>query len=214
MNNKSHCARFCDLTAYINNPDGIDFLFSLAIINKTPIEIDMIRNIYTSIRETRDDRLIGFLRYRDIIDNIIESNDRSHIMKMINDLHNYKLSDAQKAIILRIMRHKHITYKKDEIIVKPCPHCGKELLLPVGSTYAICGRMMSMDQYTGGCGRDWCFLCGKKLCKSWDKNKLFMHSKRKHTSTCCIKYAKKNKLRTNDMCRCPSVICNHREDNI
>jgi len=112
---------------------------------------------------------------------------------------------TQIATLMRIMRtkqkqHKQISIKKNnnqpaEIVLceKICPHCNHKCKSLVTASYVICGYTNSKNGYDwDGCGKDWCFQCGKKLCKSWQGNKLYVESNRCHNGECCRKTANDN----------------------
>lgn len=89
--------------------------------------------------------------------------------------------------------------------IKNCPHCGLVFNNIRGNQYIICGYTGNHKGYDWkGCKRDWCFTCGKKLCKVWDFDELYDEDNRFH-DTCCIKYAKMNKLSKDDFCSCKST---------
>lgn len=76
---------------------------------------------------------------------------------------------------------------------RKCPHCGHRCRRMDGK-YVICGYSDTKTGYDWtGCGKDWCFDCGKKLCKSWTKDFLFLESNRIHNKKCCMKHAKELK---------------------
>lgn len=111
--------------------------------------------------------------------------------------------------VIDIAKKTKVEYEKKE-----CPHCGHICVAPKGTEYIICGYT---DPHKGydmkGCGRDWCFSCGKILCKTWDKNTLFLESNRYHDGDCCMDHAKKHgKMYNKDYCHC--INTNVNRDNI
>lgn len=91
-----------------------------------------------------------------------------------------------------------------EIITKKCPHCGHDCAAQIDSNYIICG---CTDTHKGwdwiGCKKDWCFKCGKMLCKEWEPNQLYVEMNRHHNGECCKNHAKENKkLYPEDYCQC------------
>jgi len=84
---------------------------------------------------------------------------------------------------------------KYHMVKKNCPHCNHECEANKNTTYIICGYA---DIHIGydweGCGHDWCFSCGKKLCKKWDGNKLFVEQNKKHDAFCCKHHADKHNV--------------------
>lgn len=88
------------------------------------------------------------------------------------------------------------------LISKNCPHCEKKIYDYDNKHYIICGYTEKGYDWIG-CGKDWCFKCGKKLCKSWDKNSLFDTINRFHNGKCCKVYAQRhNSNYYNDFCQC------------
>lgn len=82
---------------------------------------------------------------------------------------------------------------KNGDVIKYCPHCLDKYIGNDKTNYVICGYNNSQHGYNWcGCQKDWCFACGKKLCKSWDDNKLFLEQNRIHNSICCRNQAANN----------------------
>lgn len=79
-------------------------------------------------------------------------------------------------------------------ITKNCPSCDCPSKCPIDTKYTICGYANSATGYDWkGCGKDWCFECGKMLCKSWDVNKLHLPMNRFHDIECCEHHSILNK---------------------
>jgi len=84
------------------------------------------------------------------------------------------------------------TLNDNKIITKKCPHCFHALNADNNTLYVICGYRNQTNGYDWqGCGKDWCFSCNKKLCKSWENDYLQLLSNRKHNNECCKKQAEK-----------------------
>jgi len=115
-----------------------------------------------------------------------------------------KTSDAaQINTFVRIINIKPLysecTYKQ---VIKNCPHCNHPNLADINTTYIICGYNDNGYDWDG-CQHDWCFQCGKILCKSWETNMLFVKSNRVHNISCCKEHAAKtNKSYPSDYCQC------------
>jgi hypothetical protein len=77
---------------------------------------------------------------------------------------------------------------KENTVTKKCPHCGYKCLLNRLTTYVVCGYGESGYDWEG-CGKDWCFRCGKMLCKTWEQDQLYLPTNRFHDSKCCRKHA-------------------------
>jgi hypothetical protein len=73
-------------------------------------------------------------------------------------------------------------------IYRCCPHCNKKNYTMNNTIYVICGYSNKGFDWIG-CQKDWCFSCGKKLCKCWDIDELFNICNRFHDGKCCKKYA-------------------------
>lgn len=135
------------------------------------------------------------------------------IEKLINEIKNKTNDEAQLNTLNRIIKYKNEMNSKfdpidlllsdesdlsDEFnlygnlrkIYKPCPHCNKLFIGTKKTNYLICGFTDKGFDWKG-CGKDWCFVCGKKLCKSWNINQLFNIDNRCHNDKCCKSYAHK-----------------------
>jgi len=94
---------------------------------------------------------------------------------------------------------------KKKVIVKKCPHCDKEHRGTINTQYVICGfdddnnKGLNWDGY---CWRDWCFVCGKKLCKSWGDDQLFLEPNRIHNNHCCKDRAPTPESYATEYCAC------------
>lgn len=124
--------------------------------------------------------------------NIYQTKDKAQLLalKRILSLKNIKLNDQSKS---------------NHIIKKSCPHCNNNVESDSNTEYIICGY----DEYGydwKGCGNDWCFKCGKKLCKSWFLNELFNINNRYHNNKCCYKHSiKQNNNYMQDYCHCVNL---------
>lgn len=97
---------------------------------------------------------------------------------------------------------KEIKSNTQANIFKPCPHCGHSCQAPKFTEYIICGYRDNGYDWEG-CGKDWCFKCGKILCKSWDNDMLFIEENRSHDMECCKHHAHShNKVYPDDYCQC------------
>lgn len=88
---------------------------------------------------------------------------------------------------------------------KKCPHCGEINTAPIGTSYIVCGvdtfgKIPICDKK---CMNDWCFLCGKKLCKNWYNDNLYVYKNRSHNDICCRIHARDNGFKYPDeYCQC------------
>ena len=98
-----------------------------------------------------------------------------------------------KKVLFNEYTHTSSTDSKYKLI-KKCPHCNKTTKLPENTTYVICGYNDKKMDNNNKCGKDWCFKCGKRLCKSLFIDDLFEPKNRFHTNNCCYNYAQFNDL--------------------
>lgn len=124
--------------------------------------------------------------YKDEIEEITDN-----YMKKTNDviqLKTIKRFISRKQIRKNINTHNYTHIKK-------CPHCNyKEMCTNnYKMSYVICGYMNENTGYDwNGCGKDWCYTCCKKLCKTWSDDKLYEIGNRTHNNICCYQKAKNN----------------------
>jgi len=92
--------------------------------------------------------------------------------------------------------------KKEVTLTKKCPHCGMSKTEDSNAEYVICGYNTKGFDWQG-CGFDWCFQCGKKLCKCWNVNHLYNLKNRYHNNKCCRSHAlKTGGLYPDEYCQC------------
>ena len=105
--------------------------------------------------------------------------------------------------IQRDMKIKNI-YIEDNMITKKCPHCYNPCKADINTKYIICDYQDSQKGFLwNGCGRDWCFVCNKKLCKQWNDNELCNEENRIHNKECCKNFAKiHNENYEEEYCQC------------
>jgi len=134
--------------------------------------------------------------YKDEADDLIDI----YILKTSDTIQLKTLKKISKNKIIRDV----IIDKQYNKINKNCPHCSQISTDTIDKSYTICGYT---DEHKGydwkGCGKDWCFKCGKKLCKSWESDKLFLLLNRYHNDTCCKNDAIKNNKKYEEVyCQC------------
>lgn len=120
------------------------------------------------------------------------------------DYNLYKLTDdiAQINVLNRI-NNKSRPATSLRWLTKKCPHCNKEFKNATNDAYVVCGYDVKGYDWKG-CKKDWCFQCGKKLCKAWDTDELYNINNRYHGS-CCKKFAKKNNMNPEEFCSCNKI---------
>jgi len=99
--------------------------------------------------------------------------------------------------------------EQKEILVKCCPHCQKMTKANKDTTYVVCGYTDKGYDWEG-CQKDWCFRCGKKLCKNWYADDLCSEQNRYHNRRCCKLQAYKNhESYAQNYCDCDKMHVNH-----
>lgn len=204
------------------------YYFADLYIKKNP---EMKNIIYSMINGKRYDNVLDFRTIKNVLYDI-SSTQYQEDATIIADKITKKTTDAtQLKTLMRIVKakpHKPIpvkiennTHNDDKEIKyfkikpfdyetytnttkKPCPHCNHECSANTDASYIVCGYSDSKMGYDwDGCGCDWCFRCGKMLCKTWENNKLFVEQNCVHDDECCRKHAKDhNKNYPNDYCQC------------
>lgn len=108
---------------------------------------------------------------------------------------------------------KNTTNNINKNINKKCPHCNFGVTMPENTYYIICGYHNTITGFNwDGCGRDWCFHCGKMLCKHWITNSLNIYMNRTHDNICCSNHAVENGYNyPEDYCQCNNMNV-HREN--
>jgi hypothetical protein len=154
-------------------------------------------------------RQLERVEYREEIDEFIDKNIKNNINSM--QLNSFIKMGSTKIVKTHDNKEKKIPLtvfpkKKEDnpdIITKNCPHCSLQIKLSHDSNYIICGYFNNKGYDWNGCGKDWCAKCNKMLCKSWDKDKLFVSINRVHDSKCCKEFAENNSLNYEDQfCQC------------
>ena len=131
-------------------------------------------------------------------------------MELISEIKTLTKDTAQLNTINRIIKNNHDKINNNQQyniyrkkIKRNCPHCNKVCVEYNDVPYIICGYSSNRGFDWKGCGNDWCFLCGKKLCKSWDADRLYNKTNRFHDSRCCKIHAfRTNSNYLTDYCQC------------
>jgi hypothetical protein len=194
--------------------DGFTLIDKLNITgNKRLLVLSLINN-------KRFERKFDITTIHDTIYDIMECKYREEAYDKIEQLTKITIDVAQMRTFMRIalskpFRPKYIPIKQvkdninDIIVTKKCPHCSHKCSSKKNTEYIICG--FGDTGYSGkdtgydweGCNKDWCFKCGKILCKTWEADQLFLLFNRIHTNKCCKKHAQiNNKKYPEDYCQC------------
>lgn len=230
LEKSSKCSKYSDKDVEIYNR----FLKLIKAVRSSQ-DVKFITDIYTSKIDNPDlieimdsvstfgnPNILGVEEFIDVIESLekfIYRDDAREFVQMI-----FKRTDdfVQRSTIIRLMGYKppkmqRITMKqfnekkdKKNNINKMCPHCQKITEGTPETTYIICGYSDKGYDWDG-CQKDWCFRCGKKLCKNFFKDSLFNENNRFHTNLCCKLHAYKNKENYNKQyCTCDKIYINHR----
>jgi hypothetical protein len=197
----------------INDVTKLANLLNLSDINKI-----MIINYYNTLNLGKSISYDDFIKILSSLNKLKYKEDiLEHLFKL-----SFKTTDrAQINTILRILKTKenrpyYFTIKdvkvknKFGLFKKNCPHCAHENIINDDTNYVICGYNNIYEGYDWeGCGQDWCAKCGKRLCKKWNDNLLFLEENRYHNSDCCLIHSKKNDLNYySDYCQCIDLYVN------
>lgn len=195
--------KYKHLFSGVYSKDDITFLCS-----KCPTEDKSLIECIINGMDLKD--TIGITTMATLID---KANNKKHsveideMIRELNVLYGFKLSDMQKTIFDKIKYSKTPIVDMPQIMLeKECPHCGLIKKSPVGTTYVICGvdsNGRAAIDFNHGCLNDWCFECGKKLCKNWCRDSLHNTVNRTHNGLCCQIHAADNKLKyVSNYCTC------------
>lgn len=182
----------------LRHQDDVDFF-----VNKCPKEdieiITSINNSYCPID------VYSMLNIKNFLENVQNYKYREELEDILNGTSFDKIQQSITESILNSKPPKPIQCKK--ILLKKCPHCNYPSSAPEDTSYIVCGvdvrGKVGLDY--NGCLKDWCFKCGKKLCKDWNNDYLFVEMNRRHNEKCCRTHAKKNGFKyPDDYCMCIS----------
>lgn len=184
----------------VSSQDDIDLLKTKCPENDIPLINSIIKSLP---KENKLSNLTMFsiLKYLSTIKY------RDEAEKYIKRYSDYQNDPIQKQLLTNIIQNKKYDNSYIDIskISKECPHCGHLNYAPLDTTYIVCGvdpigeTAINVD----GCLNDWCFSCGKRLCKNWCINELNNLNNRIHNKECCAKHALENNLKyPDDYCIC------------
>ena len=133
------------------------------------------------------EELINF-KYKDITDYIQLQTIKRMIQNKLSKTNSYNIPN--KYMYNEQSFSDSLFERNNYKITKNCPHCNHPCNESINMKYVICGYTDTQKGYDlVGCGKDWCFKCGKMLCKSWNTNQLFILDNRTHNKECCKKHA-------------------------
>lgn len=194
------------------------YYFAELYINKNP---EMKSIVHSMVNGKRYDTVLDFKTLKSTLELINECQYREDADD-ISDTNAKKTCDiVQIRSFTRISRNKpnrpinldkkvqSITKidKPIELVMKHCPHCNHKCTTNFDASYVICGNIDPKGGFDWkGCNKDWCFTCGKMLCKNWYNHDLFVEMNRFHDSECCKIHAKENdKTFPDDYCMCSNI---------
>lgn len=182
------------------------------ILEKFDLPIDKKNILLSLINGKKSEKSIDYLLMKEIIKDLNNYKYReeayAHLPQFLNKTNNL----AQIKTFTRIANSKplkpqYISVKEIRNtaqlnVYKSCPHCDHVCCAPKFTEYIICGFGDNGFDWEG-CGKDWCFKCGKILCKSWDNDMLFIEENRYHDMECCKLHSNNNnKIYPEDYCQC------------
>lgn len=179
---------------------------NILLLTNNPIEKELLHSLdNVPIKRMELDKLIIYIK---VLEVIYYYDDAEQILK---DIVEHTDDIAQINTLKKIIKNKPIKQQKESSIVvisRSCPHCGQKTYGNDNVPYIVCGYNIKGFDWKG-CGRDWCFKCGKKLCKNWNINSLFNKLNRYHDSKCCKKHAiKMGFAYPDEFCMCQNEIVN------
>lgn len=190
--------KIIDATDYKDAESLVNLTTSVLSDNENGIKI--INSLLDKNRYNNKMEFERFLVYLNIISQITYKDDAEILIEDLNSIIN---DNVQINTLRRLIANKpQSNNNKKNNYSKPCPHCNKIYMGNDNTTYVVCGYTDKGYDWKG-CGKDWCFMCGKKMCKSWNTDHLYNKLNRTHDGKCCKNYAVKSKsIYPNDFCQC------------
>lgn len=194
--------KYKNLFSGINTKNDIDFFISRC-------KSEDLNIIHSIVRSQNYQDIPGITDVYDILDKLKGCKYRQDIENILQDYPKYKNDSFQSTIFKDIMDSYPVyvqpIYKNLTYTAKVCPHCGKNTIAPSDTGYIVCGfdpQGIDMPNETD-CSNDWCFKCGKKLCRNWFTDNLFNDINRIHNDICCKNHANTNKFKyPEEYCMC------------
>lgn len=207
----------CEFQQKIKNTNDIDDILKLYDKYKSQLDNDNdIQILNGMLDDIHDERHINISEFMDIISVMMESDENDFIclynetIQRITDIAQINTLNRIKKIKCITDTNKYYNYSKKKS--KFCPHCGLKNYATTDTIYTVCGYSKKGFDWIG-CGKDWCFSCGKKLCKSWDIDQLFNMQNRYHDNKCCKHFAHKVGESYNNYCKCSNMFVNRKNKN-
>jgi hypothetical protein len=177
--------------------EGIDTADDIAFLrNECPKDDWAIIDSIIATKEVHN--CLGITSLNNIIDVTTKIKYRNDVEKYLSTHMTHERANPYQHVIFEKIKSRkqyNTTYLNSIQLEKPCPHCGLINKASLDTEYVVCGvdanGIIAID-FEHGCLNDWCFVCGKKLCKNWCKHNLHDHVNRKHNGECCRRHANIN----------------------
>lgn len=183
--------------------------FANIFIEKYPDDREMIFSLVNGQKYMES---LDINTKQDILNDIHKAHTKEDALEIMDKLKDKNYDDVYKRTMVRLSNRKYNrpldikVVKKKSVISKNCPHCGYSVQASPNANYVICGYSNGIGNKGidwDGCGRDWCFQCGKILCKKWHDHGLYLEMNRMHNDECCVKHSKETgKKYPEDYCQC------------
>jgi len=180
-----------------------------SVMGGSETEIKILNSLLDKNRYNNKMNFDRFLTYINIVSKIEYKNDAEILIEDLESIidDNVQLNTLRRLILKKPRSDNNKNYKnnknnKNHKYVKQCPHCTKNHTGTNDTTYVVCGYTEKGYDWKG-CGKDWCFKCNKKLCKSWNTDHLYNKLNRIHDARCCKSYSNNTKDKYPDnYCQC------------
>lgn len=192
--------------------------FASSYCNKYPRHKQIIMNMLNGYQyfDTIDQHI-----KIEMIHDMIKCDSKDDGKIIFEKMENLTNDDVMKRVMTKLLnkkKNKKYKFFNDfaKVITKKCPHCTNQLTARYGADYVICGYQNTTNGYDWiGCGRDWCFQCGKMLCKKWETHKLHCEANRSHDDKCCSRHANEHgKKYMTEYCYCRTKYVNRGDIDI
>lgn len=191
----------------------VTILDALYFVNKyIKLYPESSKILYSMVYGKQYDSVIDFRTFNKKLIQLNTYSFKEDVNKNITIYINQGLNKIQEISLLRISYIKpsysplinNVSLNKNNIS-KSCPHCKQTYINDNDVNYIICGYNSHGYDWKGCCN-DWCFKCGKMLCKNFTTHKLFVETNKIHTFICCREHAQKtNHLYPDDYCQCINI---------
>jgi hypothetical protein len=197
------------LTGVNNELDAQYIYMKLCGELKDQFDSDLSMSLISN--HTYNEKTIPFHDFIHNLNIFMETSKKYDVDNQVKQFKNRTNDIVQLKSVKKIIDEKPRVVKLSEVVmnntkftgVRKCPHCYRKVEQNGDDDYSVCG-FLPHKKNNDGCGRDFCYRCGKKLCKRWQNDQLWVEQKRYHDSSCCKKYAEKtgDGIYPDDYCQC------------